>query len=47
MKNVSAVIKYIHITGGLKPIPKTNKPNIIESLEFLVSLDVNNETESN
>ena len=47
MKNVLVVIKHIHTSGGLKPIPKINKLNIIESLEFLVSLDVNNETESN
>lgn len=47
MQNVLSIIKYINTKGILKPLNTYNKPNIKTSLEFLISLDTDNETESN
>jgi hypothetical protein len=47
MRNVLAIIKHIKDTGVLRPLSPTTKSTIKESLEFLISLHANNETESN
>jgi hypothetical protein len=47
MQNVLSIIKYIHTEGILKPLKINNKPNIKTSLEFLINLNTDNETENN